>query len=206
MKRLSILLLVVMLGLASCAINKEKEMVKDSGPSSFQPKPLNDEWSKWLVGEWEGSVGLGKAKSEAWMKAELILNGQFLITKHEHKVTNEEIQELKKVMHISDEDAKKFQSSTFKYLEIYTIDPTSGEIITYLFDSLRCVAKGIGKRQVNKEIVEWKWSASGQGASIRITEKVSDDKIIVTEKYTLPDGSIMEDKREMIRKKVTGEK
>ena len=72
-----------------------------------------------------------------------------------------------------------------------------------MFDSWRCIAKGTGKRQGNKEIVEWKWSASGQGDSIRITEKVGDDKIIVTEKYTLPDGSIMEDKRKMTRKKET---
>jgi len=128
-----------MASLTSCAINKEKEMVKESGSSSFQPKPLDDEWSRWLVGEWEGLVGLVSLKSKACMKVELGLNGQFLTTKHEHKVANEEIQELKKIMHISDEDSKRFQSTTFKYLEISTIDPKNGEIITYLFDSLRCV-------------------------------------------------------------------
>jgi len=189
--------------MASCAINNEKEIAEESTPSSFLPKPLDDEWSKWLVGEWEGSVGLGEAKSEAWIKAELGLNGQFLITKHEHKVTNEEIQELKEIMHICDEDAKKFQSSTFKYLEICTIDPTSGEIIEYLFDSSRCTAKGRGKRQGHKEIMEWEWSCQGQegASSVRITEKVSDDKFITTEKYTMPGGNIMEDKREMTRVK-----
>ena len=198
------MLLVVMLSMASCVINKEKEMAKESESPSFQPKPLDDEWFKWLVGEWEGWVGLGTAKSKGWMKAELDLNGQFLITKHEHKVTDEIIQELKKIMHISDEDAKKFQSTTFKYLEISTIDPKNGEIITYLFDSLRCIAKGAGKCEGNKEVIEWEWSASGQGTSIRITEKVSDDKFITTEKYTMP--SVWEDKREMARKKETAEK
>jgi hypothetical protein len=207
MKRLCILLLVAALSMTSCAINKEKEMAKDSESPSFQPKPLDDEWSKWLVGEWEGPIGLlDTATGKGWMKAELDLNGQFLITKHEHKVTNEEIQELKKIMHISDEDIKRFQSTTFKYLEISTIDPKNGEIITYLFDSLRCIAKGAGKREGNKEIIEWEWSASGQGTSIRITEKVSDDKFITTEKYTMPDGSVWGDKREMTRKKETAEK
>jgi hypothetical protein len=37
-------------------------------------------------------------------------------------------------------------------------------------------------------------------------EKVSDDRFIATEKYTLPDGSTMEDKIEMTRKKITTEK
>ena len=182
-------------------------MAQENQPSSFQPKPLNDEWSKWLVGEWEGTVGLGEMNSEAWRKVELGLNGQFLITKHEHKVTNEEIQELKKIMHISDEDAKKYQSLPFKHLEIYTIDLKNGEVIGYLFDSMRCVAEGKGKREGNKEIMEWQWFAQGQGASsIRIMEKVSDDRFITTEKYILPDGSTMEGKMEMTRKKMTTEK
>ncbi|HUW18356.1 MAG TPA: hypothetical protein VMW16_03560 [Sedimentisphaerales bacterium] len=208
MKNLSIILLVVMVSMASCAINEEKEMAEISGSPSFQPKPLDDEWSKWLVGEWKGTIGLGEMNSEAWRKVELGLNGQFLITKHQHKVTNEEIQELKKIMHISDQDAKKYQSLPFKYLEIWTIDPTSGEIITYLFDSLRCIARGRGKREGNKEIMEWEWECQGQGgaSSIRITERVSDDKLIITEKYTLPDGSVMEDRGQMTRKKITTEK
>ncbi|MHC4461062.1 MAG: hypothetical protein ACYS30_06460, partial [Planctomycetota bacterium] len=107
----------------------------------------------------------------------------------------------KKIMHISDEDVKKYQSLPFKYLEIWTIDPKNGEVIGYLFDSMRCVAEGKGKLQGNKEIVEWQWFAQGQGASsIRIMEKVSDDRFITTEKYILPDGSTMEGKGEMTRK------
>jgi len=43
MKHGSIALLIVMLSMASCAINKEKEMAKESGSTSFQPKPLDDD-------------------------------------------------------------------------------------------------------------------------------------------------------------------
>ena len=84
-------------------------------------------------------------------------------------------------------------------MEIYTIDPNTGEVIGYLFDSLRCIAKGTGKREGDKEIMNWVWSGQGQGTSTRITEKISDDKFIGAEKYTSPDGSIMEDKLEMTR-------
>ena len=79
MKRLSILLLVVMVSLSSYAINKEKETAKESGSTSFQPKPLDDEWFKCLIGEWigrpEGYVGEGTGG----FKIEFGLNGQFLI-------------------------------------------------------------------------------------------------------------------------------
>ena len=210
MKSLSILLPVVMVGLSSCAINQEKEMAEISGSPSFQPKPLDDEWSKWLVGEWKGTVGLNGMKSEARREIELGMNGQFLITKHEHKVSEKGIQELRRIPHISDEDVKKYQSLPFKYFEIWTIDPKSGEVIGYFFDSMRRVAEGKGKLQGNKEIVEWQWFAQSQGAPIMrntsITERVSDDKFITTKRYTLPDGSTMDGKVEMTRKKTMTEK
>jgi len=191
-------------------MTRKKETVKDNSLPSFQLEPLDDKWSKWFVGEWEGTVGLRGIKSEAWRKIELGLNEQFLITKHEHKITDEEIQGLKKVTHISDEDAKTYQSLPFKYLEIWTIDPKNGEVIGYFFDSLRRVAEGKGKLQGNKEIVEWQWFAQGQGApimrNISITERVSDDMFVTTKKYILPDGSTIEGKVEMTRKKIKTEK
>jgi hypothetical protein len=148
-------------------------------------------------------------KGKGRRQIELGLNGQFLIERGQAEITQlseEYIQYLKETMHASDEEIKRFQSSTFKSLEIHTIDPKTGECIGYLFDSLRCIAKGRGKREGNKEIMEWEWSGAGQGTSIRITEKANDDKLIITEKYTLPDGSIMEDKGEMTRKMKTTDK
>jgi hypothetical protein len=204
MKKLFIIPLIVMVSLTSRAINEEKEVVEESKPSSFQPKPLDDDWSKWLVGEWEGlfesDVGTGKIRT----KIELGLNGQFLIMKGESKIpetTDEQRQYLRETLHASNEEIEKFQSSTFKELQIHTIDPKTGEVIGYLFDSMRCVAKGRGRRQGNKEIMEWEWSGRGQGAtSVRIIEKINDNKFTINHKYTLPDGSKMEDKIEMTRK------
>jgi len=207
MKRLSIILilLVVMISMASCAINKEKKMAKDIKPSSFQPEPLDDEWSKWLVGEWEGSAESDVGTGKIWTKIELGLNGQFLIMKSECKITeitDEQRQYLRETLHASDEEIEKSQSSTFKELQIHTIDPKTGEVVGYLFDSMRCVATGKGKREGNKEIMEWKWSVTAQGAtSVRIIEKISNNKFTLNHKYTLPDGNKMEDKIEMTCKK-----
>jgi len=68
MKRLSILLLVLMVSLSSYAINEEKEKAKESRSTSFQPKPLEDDWSKWLVGEWEFSAESDAGTGKGWTK------------------------------------------------------------------------------------------------------------------------------------------
>jgi hypothetical protein len=209
MKHVSIVLLIVMVSIASCAINQEKEIAEESKPSSFQPEPLDDEWSKWLVGEWEIPVD-SDTGAGCRSKIELGLNGQFLIMKDHGELgemTEEQIQQLKETTNASDEDIERFLSMPFKELQIHTIDPKTGEIVGYLFDSQRCIAEGRGRRQGNKEIIEWKWSGTAQGAtSISIIEKISNNKFTINHKYTLPDGRKMEGKGEVIRKETITER
>jgi hypothetical protein len=101
-------------------------------------------------------------------------------------------------MHASDEEIERFKNSPYKALEVYTIDQKSGEVVGYLFDSLRCIATGKGKREANKETIDWLWATGHK--STRITEKISQDKALFIERTPMPDGSVMEDKGEMIRK------
>ena len=226
MKRLSISLLVIMVSVTSCAINQEKEMPKKSGSASFQPKPLDDEWSKWLVGEWKVVSGKSSVADESGkvakidideeetggFKIEFGLNGQFLITRGSGgQMTDEQKKQIKdafkETTNASDEDIERFLSMPYKSLQIKTIDPKTGEVIEYLFDSQRCIAQGRGKRQGNKEIIEWVWFATAQGAtSISITEKINDNKFTYNHKYILPNGNKMEDKVEFTRKYIKAEK
>jgi hypothetical protein len=203
MKRLSIILLVAIVSISSFAINEEKETTKESGSTSFQPKPLDDEWSKWLVGQWEGTAESDVGTGKIWTKVDFGLNGQFLImnSKSEiNEITDKQRQYYKDTLGASDEDIDKYRNSTFKWLQIHTIDPKTGEVIGYLFDSLRCIAEGRGRREGNKEIIEWKWSATAQGAtSVYIIEKINDGKFTGNHKYILPNGKKMEDKIEMTR-------
>ncbi len=202
MKKLFVILLIGMLIMTSCAINQGKN--EQNEPSILQPKPLDDNWNKLLVGYWEGSGESSAGTGKGWMRIELDLNGQFLVIRGESKITEitpEQKQYLKEVMHVSDENIAKFRGSTFKHMELRTTDPETGEIVGYLFDSMRCIAKGTGRIEGNKEIIQWQWSAGGQGVSTRITEKVSDDKFVITEKYTFPDGNTMEDNWQIVRKK-----
>jgi hypothetical protein len=188
---------------------QDAEGAKSAGAPPFQPKPLDDDWNKWLVGEWEGSaesdVGTGKVRTEI----DFGMNGQFLIMKGESEITeitDAQRQYYKDTLRASDEDIERYRSSTFRWMQIHTIDPTTGELIGYLFDSLRCIAEGRGGRQGNKEIIEWKWSATAQGAtSVYIIEKINDDKFTGHHKYILPNGKEMEDRIEMTRKKMRTE-
>ena len=224
MKRLSILLLVVMVSLSSCAINVDKEVAEKSKPSSLQPEPLDDEWSKWLVGEWKVVSGESDwlvdesgsrikidvdEQGTSDITIEFGLNGQFLIMRGNAEIgemTDEQIKQLKETMNASDEDMQRFTSNPFISLEIYTIDPKTGEIIGYLFDSMRCIAQGRGRRQGNQETMEWVWSATAQGAtSVHVIGRINDNKFTYNHKYTLPNGSKMEDKAEFTRKKIKAE-
>jgi hypothetical protein len=102
---------------------------------------------------------------------------------------------------------KDCKSNPFKELQIHTIDPKTGERIGYCFDSMRCIGKGTGRLEGNKEIMEWEWSGTLQGAtSVGIMEKISDNKFTCYHKLTLPNGNKMEEKIEMIRKKIKTEK
>ena len=222
MKKSSVILLVVMVSLSAYAINEEKETAKESGATSFQPKPLDDEWSKWLVGKWQATGGgseflgdeledLGESNAEvaAGFTIELALNGQFVIWKswaQTSEMTDEERKQMKEALkeatNASDEDLERFVSMPYKSLQIQTIDPKTGERIGYFFDSMRCIAKGTGRLEGNKEIMEWEWSANSQGVtSVSIIEKINENKFTGSSKYTLPDSKKMEEKMEMIRKR-----
>lgn len=197
MKRLLLILLIVALGISLPLISKEQETAKGVRRPMFLPKPLDDEWTRWIIGEWEGSGDSTAGKGKCRAKIELGLNGQFLILSGEAEITEINAEYLKKNMNASDEEIERFKNSPYKAVEFFTIDQKTGEIVGYLFDNLRCIAQGRGKREANKETIEWQWT-NGQ-KSTRITEKISDDKMAVIEKTPMPDGSIMEDKGEMIR-------
>jgi len=206
--------------------SEEAREAKGTGTSSFQPKPLDDDWSSWLVGEWDVVSGESWVADESGKVAKIDvgeqgvgsfeiesgLNGQFLIMRGSSgEMTDEQKKQIKDVSkemtNASDEDIERFLSMPYKSLQIQTIDPKTGEVIEYLFDSQRCIAEGRGRRQGSKEIMEWVWSATAQGAtSVSTIEKINDNEFTYNHKYTLPNGNTMEDNVEFTRKKTKTEK
>ncbi len=225
MKHVSIVLLIVMVSMASCAKMQQKEMVKESGTPSFQPKPLDDEWSKWLVGEWEVSEGhtdfiggdveepneLSREQTGSpWLKAELALNGQFVILTTHGAIAmgdlpDEQMQHLKEMTGASDEEIKGFLSMPYRGMLIYTIDTRTGDIVEYYFDSMRAIAEGRGRVEGNKQTTKWQWPISGDFTSVSIRERLSDDKLAETWMHTMSDGKKMEERLVLTRKKEVGE-
>jgi hypothetical protein len=206
--------------MASCTTNQENEIAKKDVSSSFQPKPLDDEWNKWVIGKWEitavhsdllgdesDASGESNAEVGGGYTIEFRLNGQFVIWEKWAKageMTDEQKKQVKEALgeYVSDEELERFVSMPYKSLYIQTTDPKTGERIAYCFDSQRLYGQGRGRLEGNKEIMEWEWSGIGRGlTSASIMEKINDNKITYSMKYTLPDGNKMEEKIEMIRKK-----
>jgi hypothetical protein len=220
MRRLLVVLSVAMLSMASCATNRDRKAVESAAdqrdvaePNALglaPPGPLDDNWSRWLAGEWECSAESdipgykGWVKGKGLMNAELGLGGQFLIVRKEGQmveVSEKYIRYLRETLHASDAQIEQLRNMRFGNIEFRSIDPENDQIIAYLFDSWRCVARGSGTCDGNEEAIQWEWSLAGGGTSVRTTEKISDDKLTITEKYTLPDGGTMEDRVQMIRKR-----
>jgi hypothetical protein len=203
----------------SCAVNQDRKAAQSPADREGSeeadtivltpPEPLDDDWTRSLIGQWnclaESDLPGFKTsvKGRGQVKVELGLGGQFLLIQKEGKMTrlsDEYLSFLREKLHASDEEIRALQDMTFADLELRSIDPKTGRIVAYLFDSWRCVAQGSGKRTGNREIMEWKWSLAGAGTSVRITEKLSDDKVVSVERYKLVDGSTMEDRSVMVRK------
>jgi hypothetical protein len=170
--------------------------------TAFNPMPLDNEWTRWIVGDWVGTGESDAGSGRGTVHVELGLNGQFLIFTGESEVTNisaEQRQYLKTQLHATDDEIVRFQSVPFRGLEFYTIDQETGEVVGYMFDSLRCIATGRGEWDGNTQTMHWKW-ASGH-KSTRITRALGDDRLSMAERIAMPDGSTMEESGEMERKK-----
>ncbi len=188
------------LALSSCA-EPVKTATGVEGPM-FYPRPLDDDWSRWIVGEWEGSGESETGEGKGIERIELALGGQFLICRGEARITEitpEQADYLRRNMHASDEEIERFQRTGYQSLQLFTVDQATGEVVGYLFDSLRCIAMGRGRREGNREVMEWEWATGHR--STRITERVSEDRMAVIQRTPMPDGTVMEEKGESIRRK-----
>jgi hypothetical protein len=170
--------------------------------TAFNPLPLDNEWTRWLVGQWVGTGESDAGTGRGTARVELALNGQFLISKGEAEVTNisaQQRQYLKAQLHATDEEIDRFQSMPFRGLEVYTVDQETGDVLGYMFDSLRSIATGRGAWDGKIQTMHWTW-ISGH-TSTRITKAVGDDRLSMVERIAMPDGSTMEESGEMVRKK-----
>ena len=194
-------LVATALGITLCSCSTFMKPSPQAARATFFPQPLNDEWSRWIVGEWEGSGSSDTGQGRGVERIEFTLGGQFLICRGEAlitEITPDQADYLKKNMRDYDEEIERFKHGGYRSLQLFTVDQKTGEVVGYLFDSLRCVATGRGRLTGNRETMEWQWSSGHKSA--RITEKINDDKMVVIQRTLMPDGGVMEEKGESVRR------
>lgn len=169
----------------------------------FMPEPIASDWFKWLVGHWRGTGQSSAGTGVSDMTIELSLNGQFLIFTSEDSITemtDEQKENLKRAAGATDQEIERFRKLPFREIQLQTIDPGSGEILGYLFDSLRCVAVGRGRLEGNKQTMSWEWSIGGKGTSTSVVEKLDSDTFAISGTYET-DGQTVDDTACMIMKR-----
>jgi hypothetical protein len=202
MERKGILFGIVASGMIAILLTGCQEAAKKTGRTMFCPPPLKDEWSRWLVGEWEGVGGSEAGSGTGIVRIEPALNGQFLFcfgTARITEMTPEQAQYLKDQMHASDEEIERVKRTPYTSLDVYTIDQETGEVVAFMFDSLRCIATGRGTREGNTQTIEWRYATGHQCTSV--TERLGEDRMAILQKTRMPDSSVFTEKGESIRRK-----
>ncbi len=177
---LVVLMLLVCFALPVFGQDSE-EMASEAGESMMPPPPLADEWSKFLIGEWEGWSEGPEGKSQEWEKISLGLDGQFLLREARTEMGE---------MHYKGHGAlTRTQDGGFAGMWI---------------DNFRGMYRGEGTADGNKLTMTW---SGYHGEYSQIIEKTGEDKYVGTWKFTEAGSSkTSEGQVEMTRKKVMADK
>jgi hypothetical protein len=163
------------------------------------PERLDAAWCRWITGEWEGPAEGAVGRGRHRMKVEPALGGQFLLTTYRSTIdemTDDHVRFAKDKLGLSDADLERVRGGTFEELGLQTLDPSTGDIVAYVFDSWRSMLTGTGRREGDREVITF---TGPDAAARRVLEKVGDDRLVMTQEWTLPDGTVMVEKGEMTR-------
>lgn len=181
MKKLYVISIALVVCLAVPLMAQEKEMAKKDMPEMpAPPDPIDDEFINWLIGEWTGWSEGPMGKAEVSVNCSKAFGDQFMLVEYKSKSA----------------------MGDFTGGGVYTTNDEGG-IEAFWVDSMREMAKGKGKRDGDVMTMNWEGK---MGKGTRVTTKVSDDKYVVTSKFEMPDGTVMEGKEEMTRVKEMTEK
>lgn len=186
-------------------MEKQEEMKADMGkgmqemPDMTPPKPLSSDWYNWMAGEWEGYTQSHMGKSKDWLKIQYALGNQYMKMHYKGEMVEaneEKMKEWQEQMNLSDEQMEAMKNMKYEGMGLMTQDPKTGEGMGYWFDNWRSVSKGKGKMEgENKMTMVWE---GAMGTETRTTEKIGENKMVVTFKSSGPMGEF-EGKTELTR-------
>lgn len=180
-KWLAIIAIVLAILIQSIFAQDKKEMAMEAqdAAESWTPPPSlkNNDWMKWMVGEWEGTTESPMGTSKDWMKVEFALDGQFVIAHMKSEMTSVN-KEMAMQMGMTEEQMKE----PYYGMGVFTVDPKTGEAIDYWFDSMRGISTGKGMREGNVETTKWE---SAMGSETRTLEKKGENDMVMTFKMTM---------------------
>ena len=181
MNKFSLVILALLLCFTLPLLAQEKEMDKKEMPDMpAPPPPLDDDFMNWMIGEWKGFSESEMGKSDDWMKCEMGFGGQFMTIEYK----------------------SEGPMGAYTGGGAFTLNQEDGIEAVWL-DSFRDISSGKGKR--DGDVMTMHWDGK-MGKGTRITEKVSDDKLNVTNKWEMSNGMVMESKSEFTRVKAMTEK
>ncbi len=160
------------------------------------PGPLNDDFLKWLVGEWEGTTESPMGKSNDEMEVDWDLEHQFIGFRFKSKNAESDPAKLE-AMAKATGMTKEQLLAPYKGKGVMTMNPETKEYIGYWFGSFRDVSQGKGAREGNKITMTWEGS---MGNEVRTFEKAGDDKLVMSFKGKDPQGNEMSGTTTMMRK------
>ena len=166
----SILLSIFILSAGLLAQEEESHM------GMAPPPPVEDDFFKWMEGEWKGYSESEMGKSNDHMTMKMDLGGQFLITTYKSELDNGMVM-------------TGMGAITHSY---------DGKLAGYWIDSFRTMSEGKGSREGNISKMEW---TTPMGVYVRTTEKIDENIMKITGLMTASDGKKMSSKAEYKRVK-----
>ena len=193
MKKFLIVSLIILLALSLSVFAQETKEMKGekmkadmpemSGemPDMKPPKALSSDWYNWMIGEWTGWSETPMGKTKDWIKFEWGLDKQFVVMNYKGEMTEpnkEMIEGMREQMNMPEHEMQEMMEMPYKGMGVVTLNPKTGESWGYWFDNWRTASTGKGKMEsATKGTMVWE---SAMGTETRTTEKVGENRMVVT--------------------------
>jgi len=154
MNKLCILLFILCNLFSVSTFAQKAEEIKQETNTGAPPKPLDDEWYKWMIGEWSGTSESNVGTAKEWQQCEWACDNQYVVIHYTNELIKPNEEYVKKsaaTMGMSESEVEKmFMEMKYSAIGMMTKDAATGEYVGYWFDNFRGAYTGRGKTDGKK--------------------------------------------------------